>query len=277
MKLQYLGTAAAEAIPGLFCQCKTCTLARERGGREIRTRSQALINDTLLIDFPSDTLHHALQFGLDLRSINHCLVTHVHGDHLFPWELGNVREGRASLPADYEGLHLYGSEDVAEICAEQLALCKGRLQIHTVKPFSPFWIGNLRVTALKARHRTPNPYVYIVEDGDAALLYAHDTREFPEETVAYLKAAAPKFKLVSLDCTGGNSDEKPEIYSHMYLKSNLRCRELLFSLGLADRETVFLLNHFSHYGSDVNYREFCEIAEPLGFSVSYDGMTVKTE
>ncbi len=28
MKLQYLGTAAAEGIPALFCNCPVCTAAR---------------------------------------------------------------------------------------------------------------------------------------------------------------------------------------------------------------------------------------------------------
>lgn len=28
MKLQYLGTAAAEGIPALFCSCPVCTAAR---------------------------------------------------------------------------------------------------------------------------------------------------------------------------------------------------------------------------------------------------------
>ena len=55
MKLQYFGTAAAEGWPALFCGCDACRRAREAGGRNIRTRSQALIDDKLLIDFPADT------------------------------------------------------------------------------------------------------------------------------------------------------------------------------------------------------------------------------
>ena len=51
MKIQYLGTAAAEGIPAIFCDCKTCQKARKLGGKEIRTRSQAIIDDRLLIDF----------------------------------------------------------------------------------------------------------------------------------------------------------------------------------------------------------------------------------
>ena len=49
MKITFLGTAAAEGIPALFCNCQCCTEARRRGGKNLRTRSQSLINDDLLI------------------------------------------------------------------------------------------------------------------------------------------------------------------------------------------------------------------------------------
>lgn len=49
MNITHLGTAAAERIPGLFCRCDLCRFAREQGGREIRTQSQAIIDGRLLI------------------------------------------------------------------------------------------------------------------------------------------------------------------------------------------------------------------------------------
>ena len=55
MKIKYLGTAAAEAVPAPFCECEICERAREKGGRNIRTRSQAVIDDRILIDFCADT------------------------------------------------------------------------------------------------------------------------------------------------------------------------------------------------------------------------------
>ena len=35
MKLKYLGTAAAEAIPAIFCSCATCIQARATGGKDV--------------------------------------------------------------------------------------------------------------------------------------------------------------------------------------------------------------------------------------------------
>ena len=84
MKIQYLGTAAAEGYPALFCQCDSCERARELGGKDIRTRCQALVDDKILIDFPADTYMHALLHGFCLDKIETCLITHNHSDHLYP-------------------------------------------------------------------------------------------------------------------------------------------------------------------------------------------------
>ena len=273
MKLKFLGTAAAEGIPSLFCRCERCQRARERGGREIRTRSQAIVNDGLLIDFPSDTFSHCTTYGIDLSSVNECIITHTHGDHTFPWELHHLRRGNSTLPDDYEGFYLYGSEDIAERFDAPVKNTNSRLKIRTVKPFEPFDIRGIRVTALKAEHGTANPYFYMIEDGDKALLYAHDTQMFPKETWEYLRLRGVRFDVVSLDCTGGAA-EHIEKYNHMYLGQNKVCRQKLLEYGLADESTRFILNHFSHNGPDVNYKEFCEIAEPYGFEVSSDGMEV---
>lgn len=273
MKLKYLGTAAAEGVPSLFCRCERCKNARERGGREIRTRSQAIVNDCLLIDFPSDSFSHCTQYGIDLSKVNNCLITHVHGDHTFPWELHHLRRGNSTLPEDYEGFHLWGSEDITARFDAPLNNTNGRLRIHTVRPYEPFELCGVKITALKAKHGTSNPYFYMIEGGETAILYAHDTEFFSDETWEYLKGSGVKFSLVSLDCTGG-AVEYIEKYSHMYLGKNKECRERLFDLGLADKNTKFVLNHFSHNGLNVNYKEFCQIAEPLGFEVSYDGMEI---
>ena len=55
MKIRYLGTAAAEGWPALFCSCPICTHARTQGGKNLRTRTQAILDGELLIDFPPDT------------------------------------------------------------------------------------------------------------------------------------------------------------------------------------------------------------------------------
>ena len=76
MKITYYGTAAGEAWPGVFCQCHVCQEARRLGGKNIRTRSQALIDGALLLDLPPDNYLHSLCCGLDLSKVRTLLITH---------------------------------------------------------------------------------------------------------------------------------------------------------------------------------------------------------
>ena len=84
MQFQYLGTAAAEGWPAVFCRCKYCLEAQRLGGKNIRTRSQAIVNDDLLLDLPPDTYMHKLMNNLDLSRVKYLFVTHFHMDHFYP-------------------------------------------------------------------------------------------------------------------------------------------------------------------------------------------------
>ena len=50
---------------------------------------------------------------------------------------------------------------------------------------------------------------------------------------------------------------------------------LLIDEKIADKDTIFVLNHFSHNGAQVVYDEFSKIAAGDGFLVSYDGMVLE--
>jgi len=66
MNIKFLGTAAAEGWPALFCQCEYCIKARENGGKNIRTRSSCIIDEKYMVDFPPDTYMHVLNNKLNL-------------------------------------------------------------------------------------------------------------------------------------------------------------------------------------------------------------------
>lgn len=75
MKVTVLGSAAAECIPALFCNCPTCRKAAEKGGKDIRTRAQVLVNEDLMIDWPADAYLHKRKSGADFSKIETLLVT----------------------------------------------------------------------------------------------------------------------------------------------------------------------------------------------------------
>ena len=109
MKVTVLGSAAAECIPALFCNCPTCRKAAEKGGKDIRTRAQVLVNEDLMIDWPADAYLHKLQSGADFSKIETLLVTHSHSDHFRPLDLC-LRGSVFAHGMSCEKLRIYCSE-----------------------------------------------------------------------------------------------------------------------------------------------------------------------
>ncbi len=276
MKITYYGTAAAEGVPALFCECETCKAAKRNGGKDIRTRSQALIDDGLLIDFPADTYMHMLYGGLPLTKIAHCLITHAHSDHLYIDDFS--MRGRGFAPVTAEGaetLHVYGSEMVKRAMAGEL-YCRfsqeKRVEFHQLSAFETYKINGYAVIPLHANHDIyAAPFIYIIAKDGKTLLYGNDTGIFPDATWKYLEKSGIKFDYVSLDCTSGIAPMNYD--SHMNLERNLIVRDRFYALGLADDGTIFCSNHFSHNGGHILYDDFTAEASKHGFLMSYDGMS----
>ena len=276
MKIQYLGTAAAEGIPGIFCTCERCVRSRRIGGRALRTRSQAIIDDKLLIDFPADTYAHILNNNIDLANVYHCLITHSHQDHLYPKDIRMLEPGYATMPKDYH-LTFYGTEKVGEQIRPMIAYKleeKNISAFREVEPFVCFEAGEHKVTALPAVHdQSAGPVFYQISDGDKNMLYAHDTYYFHDSVWSFWEKEKPYFSLVSLDCT--NACRPITTYKgHMGLHENIQVRDRMVEEGYADDKTVFVCNHFSHNGIKVVYDDFVPIAIREGFVTSYDGMVI---
>lgn len=281
MKLTYYGTAAAEGFPALFCNCDACNRARAAGGRNIRTRSQAMLDDRLLIDFCPDTMAHVSFYGLDLRNVTDCLITHGHSDHLFPDDMQYRMPcyshfgDNGSLDDDIPVLNVWGSAASLLRASDYKAFHEYDLKkiysFHCIRPFETVKISGYDVTPLLAHHAPGlDAYIYIISDSEKTLLYAHDTGLFPEETNAYLEKHVPRFDFVSLDCTCALEEHGGR---HMCFTEDIVQRDRLKAMGCADDETMFCLNHFSHNGM-ATYDEMKEIGGREGFLVSYDGMSV---
>jgi phosphoribosyl 1,2-cyclic phosphate phosphodiesterase len=269
MKLKYLGTAAAEGFPALFCNCKYCNEARELGGKNIRTRSQSLINDDLLIDFPADTYHHFLTHGIEGDKIKYLLITHAHSDHLYSRDLFR-HYGCYAHDMRVPVLELYCSSHTASTLDDDIP----NVHVNVVKAFQAFEIGSYRVTPLPARHIPGGePLNYIIENGGKTLLYAHDTGYFFDEVFEFIKKNGFRFDAISLDCT--NVDiPVPDTGSHMGFPNINRVVERLRSSGAINDGARICVNHFSHNGNPLHER-LCARADEYGYLVSFDGFEVE--
>ena len=270
MKIQFLGTAAAEGMPAVFCNCEVCKEARRLGGKNIRTRSQALVNDELLIDFPADTYFHFLTNGIEGDQIRYLLVTHSHSDHLYPAEF-EMRRSPFAHQMRKKTLDVYcGAGAIRSI--EQIPNVKN-VDLHKLTAYQPTAFGDYTVTALPARHMddpAEEPFIYIIEGKDATLLYANDTGYFFEEVFEYIEKKKLFFDCISFDCTHVDlpcSDRD----GHMGIDNNVRVNERLEKIGASSEKTVKIINHFSHNGKPLHHI-LEERVRPYGWLVSYDGM-----
>ena len=266
MYITYQGTAAAEGVPAIFCDCEHCRYARAAGGKEIRMRSGALIDGVLKIDFGPDAYAQALRYGHNYVQVDHVLITHSHGDHFAPNDLACIRPPYSHRD---NPLKVYGDARIGEKIAP---FCKeGELEFIRVKPFETYKISEYLVTPLQALHAPGSgeePLFYMIERGEQRLLYAHDTDVFTDDDMAFLKDK--RMDLISLDCTNGILEM--DYIGHMGISDNLKLREMLIQNGTADEKTIFVANHFSHNGL-VSYEEMERRLS--GFRVSYDGMTLR--
>ncbi len=277
MKLQFLGTAAAEGWPALFCDCPFCREAHNLGGKNIRTRSQSIVDDRLLLDFPADTYWHCIQYGVHLEKIEHVLITHSHEDHFYPLDIMTKMPPYAhGVSSDAMPMfHIYGNEAVisqmkALLKEDTKEVWKQWLQLHTVQPFKPFEVDDYQITPLLSDHmQTEQALFYLIENDGKRLLYAHDTGMFLPETLDYLEGK--RLDAVSLDCTFGKENWS---HGHMGFPENQATRQWLLDHGCADEKTIFVSNHFSHNGGAV-YDRMAEFAKNTGIQISYDGMVVE--
>lgn len=276
MKFRYLGTAAAEGFPAVFCDCKYCRLARERKGKNIRTRSQAIVNDDLLLDFPADTYMHALNNDLELSKVKYLLVTHSHYDHFYPEEL-HMR-GSCFAPTVKEKLTIVCTQQVydkyvsslndgANVMSQEI---RDLIDVKCAKPFETLTLGEYEVTPLPAKHGSCDAFIYMIKQNGVNILYAHDTGYFHESVLDYFKENGTVFDFVSYDCCNIDlliGDEG----SHMGLENISRLTEKLKSFGAITPNTKLYINHFSHNANPL-HEELCENAAQYGLEVSYDGL-----
>lgn len=276
MKLTFLGTAAAEGCPALFCNCDCCRTARERGGKNLRTRSQSLVNDDLLIDFPPDTLSHLQQNGLRGDTVETLLITHSHHDHYYSSDIRR-HGGYYAYNMEKERMRVVCPEkvynDLTELFQKVDSKIVDTLELIHAKPYEPMQLGRYRVTPMQAKHAPGEiALFYVIEDGEKTLLYAHDTGYFYDEVFEYIEKANLRFDFATFDCTYAQlpcADNK----KHMGLDTVERVVDRLRRIGAVDDETRLFVNHFSHNGTPL-HEEMEEKARAFGCEVSFDGCSV---
>ena len=272
MKFQYLGTAASEGIPAMFCHCEVCKTARKNGGKDIRGRSGGVVNDKVMIDFPPDAYFHSLRFNIDLGGLEGLFFTHSHSDHCDMIQLEYRKlGGLCTLEENQPPLKVYGNKKVREMFEhEGYHHDTASFEFIEVVPYQKYEVAGITVTPLPAAH---NPdelcLIYLIEDNGKRMIYGNDTTYFHEEVLDFLSGT--HLDIVSLDCTSGLGEEHTR---HMGLKDCVKLKNDLISRKSADDNTIFIITHFSHGGESVLHEQLEKGAKAVNFEVAYDGRVV---
>ena len=274
MKIKYYGTGDGYGIPEPFCSCRLCQYAREHRGKDLRTRSLAVVDD-IMVDCSKDLLAHTLFYGLDIRQYRNILITHAHSDHYVAGEM-NARY------QDDGQWHVYLPAETAQKESARME----RMQrnntknppnrfpvIHAMKLFEPTMIGDYRVTALPSNHSESSETVlYIIEHNGKSVFWIHDSGLLLEETVDYLRTLDICFDAVSMDCTLKRGSFFTPL--HMDILQCKETKDLMAQMGRINGNTVCILSHIGHL-IETTHDELSAEAKEFGFIVAYD--TMETE
>ncbi|MGN7360302.1 MBL fold metallo-hydrolase [Paenibacillus sp. SAF-054] len=268
MRIRFLGTAAFEGIPSLFCRCGLCLKARETGGKEIRSRTSVLLDEDLKIDFPPDTFMHMVHGGLDLEQVKDLIFTHSHSDHLYAEDLAARLPGYAQSGA--HAVQVYGNDAVLLRIKQTLDFnggVQGKFQLNRARPFERTELQTAVIVPLPASHDPiENCLIYYIEKDGKSILYGHDSGWFPKETWAWLQNK--QLDLAVLECTMGRIDYRK---SHMNIDAVLETKQQFEASGMLKPDAAIVVTHFSH-NAQLSHTDLTEIFAPHGIQVAYDGM-----
>lgn len=267
MRVHFMGTAAAEGWPAVWCGCENCERARRLGGKNLRSRSGLLIDDDLKIDLPPDTFMQALRDGISLAKVKNLLITHTHQDHYYLQELAMHFRPFAH---DNEALGVWGDRWAIEELRAAFPRWPKPEDLHVLTPYEPVTIGDTYVLPLRASHFPERGGLnFVVQRGGKTLLYGMDSGWFPEDSWEAQRAF--RFDLVVLDCTHG---PVPGGAYHGGTDTVIKARERMLAEGTADAATRFVANHFSHNGGWL-HDELVAALAPHGIEVAYDGLVIE--
>ena len=131
----------------------------------------------------------------------------------------------------------------------------------------------MEVLALRADH-DPNstPLNYVITRNGKSLLIANDTGFWNDENWALIKNYGKKLDFAVIECTTAFLRDQSQ--GHMSNKYTILFRDKLIEIGVADKNTRFITNHFSHNGAPLQ-KDLGAFFVPQGIEVAYDGMVIE--
>lgn len=266
MTIRLLGTAAAEGIPAFYSGSRVSEYARKHGGREVRTRCGALVDGSIKIDLPPDTLAQLHRDGLDARDWALLVFTHSHDDH---FAIKELQYGLFPFN-DLEKMDfpILGNEEICRRIAEEYP--EWPMEVNQSRSFETFTHMQYSITPISANHTdSEQAHNLLIEREGKCLLYATDTGVWKEDTWEYLRSR--HVGLLVMECTEGFRGT--DYSGHLDIIEFLHVRDRLAAQGTIDQSCKIVTTHHSHNG-DATYAELAEAFDKEGVTAGYDGLEI---
>jgi len=276
MELLFLGTAAAEGYPAIFCNCGSCKRARLAGDKNIRFRTSIQLGEKYKIDFPPDSYMQMLRFNLDFHSLRHLFVTHIHEDHFAVSELKWHVEPFAYFEKN-EILTIYGNESVMDKFNSLKEKFDESLKFMLLHPYREYFIDNEIVCIpIIAAHADDQGgcYNYIIKRNNTVILAGFDTGWYPDKTWDFLYSKILRLDIVIFDATTQNVDIGDKPYGHMGFRNLIMIKNEMQKFGIISEDTKFIATHFSHNGGML-HEEMVKFLSPYNIIPAYDGLSLE--
>lgn len=264
MKIRLLGTGAADGIPGLFGNTRVAQHARTHGGKDLRMRAAAVIDDCMKIDLGPDSHAQIQRFQLDPRDWSALIFTHSDDDHFSPREIQYflfpfVEETAMVFP-------IYANKEICNRLSVQYPAWP--LELVETHSFEPFQHGDYKITPIHAFHKlTEDAQNLIFEKDGKTFLYATDTGIWKEDTWEFLQGRM--LDGLVLECSEGVAPtDYPE---HLDIHEFRYVLERLHKMEVVSDSTFVTTTHHSHNG-EATHAELEALFEPMGVVPGFDGM-----
>jgi phosphoribosyl 1,2-cyclic phosphate phosphodiesterase len=267
MKIQLLGTGGADGIPGLYSDSRVSQHARAFGGKDIRSRSAALVDDCLKLDLGPDTWSQMATYGLDARDWTALLFTHSDADHFAPDELMYTLYPFNDF--EFVGFIVYANLRICRRILEKFP--EWPVEMRTTKSFESFQHGGYMITPVRAQHLDDeDAHNYLISDGRSTLLYGTDTGIWDEPTWDCLSGV--KLDCLVLECSEGLASTAYD--GHLDAAEFEMVLNRLRKMGTVGDTTQVWTTHHSQLG-DATHAELEAHFNPMGVNIGFDGVEVQ--
>ncbi len=266
MQIRLLGTGAADGIPGFYSNDPVSMFARENGGKDIRTRSAALVDEVIKIDLPPDTLCQLQRDGLDANDWSALVFTHSHEDH---FAVGEIQYALYPFTELYQlPFSIYGNATIREAFQDRYP--DWPIDFVELDAFNTYRHAGYSITPIPALHKDDEEcHNLLIQRDGKVLLYATDTGIWDEPTFEFLSKV--RLDCLVIECTEGF--RRTDYPGHLNLEDLGTVLERLRSFGAVPQSCPIVTTHHAHTGR-ARHCDLEKALKPLGAQPGFDGMVV---